>query len=280
MPQLIQPSLLCREQLDERSYLSSLLKAAEELELVDESFFDAFHRSFSALLLRQCRAFAGGRSRSVRTETAESIAESILFTLNADLIRFEPIDALARLQNRSLEECFAEGRARVGMLVKSAELLHLSELRRPLPVRNELLRATLDDGLSAFFRLYNPEYGAQEIHITADYPVREFPQGFQGIEFIRRYLDCIVLENRFLRLLPPDWLRSTLNAYASKNGFTLNDLHGNLFEAALACALPLFPSPEAMLDRLSCASPGLRAYVLRSCQRDASALEGIRRFMR
>lgn len=274
-----QPTLLTRDLLDERHYLPSLLSSASVLGLIDESFLPSFQRSFTGLLSRQCRAFAGGHSRSMRAEAAESIGESILFTMSAHLSRFEPLDALAQLQNRSLEECFIAGRARVDALVKSAELTYMAELRRPLPVPNELLRSTLEGGLSSFFRVYNPEYGAQEIHITADYPVLFFPQGFQGIEFIRRYLDGMVLENRFLRLFSPEILRSLLSAYAAKSGFTLGELHGNLFEIALALSLKKHDSPEALLDDLGCASPSLRAYVLRACRNCALSLAGIQRFM-
>lgn len=274
------PTLLSRDLLDERRYLPSLLNAAGNLGLIDDAFLRTFRRSFSHLHSRQCRAFVGGRSRSMRMEMVESIGESILFTLGAHLSRFEPLDALAQLQNRTLEECFANGRARVDALVKSAELLHMVELQRPLPVKNEWLRSTLVDGLSAFFQVYNPEYGAHEIHITADYPVRTFPQGFQGIEFIRRYLDSMVLENRFLRLFPPNLLRATLTVYAEKNGFTLHELHGNLFSIMLAYSLDPVSGPEEMLDRLGCSSPALRQYVLVACREDAVSLAGLRRLMR
>lgn len=274
-----QSTLLTRDLLDERRYLPSLLRAAGELGMTDESFLETFRRSFTNLHSRQCRAFSGGRSRSMRTETAESIGESILFTLSAHLSRFEPLDALAQLQNRTLEECFADGRAQVDALVKSTELLYMTELHRPRPVKNEWLCSTLEDGISAFFRVYNPEYGAHEIHITADYPVRAFPQGYQGIEFIRRYLDAMVLENRFLRLFPHHLLRSTLAVYAAKNGFHRFDLHANLFSVMLACALDPAAGPEAMLDQLGCTSPALREYVLTACREDAVSLAGLRRLM-
>lgn len=279
MSPLTQSTLLHRCAPDERCYLQSLLPAAQELGVIDETFLSRFRDAFAALLTHQCRTFSAGRSRSMRSEMAESIGESVLFTLNAHLSRFEPIDALAQLQHRSLEDCFADGRKRIHTLIQSTQLLYMSELRHPLPVRNELLQSTLRDGISAFFRLYNPEYGAHEIHITADYPVIAFPQGFQGIEFIRRYLDALVLENRFLRLFPPNLLRSTLTVYAAKNFFSLQELHGNLFEIMLGCTLDPEAGPDAMLDDLRCTSPALRDYVLRTCREEANTLAGIRRFM-
>lgn len=290
MSDLTQSSLLTRGLIDERCYLESLLSAADRLGMTDDAFKARFRQSFQALLIRQCKAFAGGSGSSMRRETAERLAESILFTLSAQLSRLEPVDALAMLQNSSLEQCYQEGRRQVDRLVQAAELTWRAELRRPLPVENALLRDTLHGGIAGFFKLYNPEYGAQEIHITADYPVLFYPQGWSGIEFIRRYLDNMIMENRFLRLFETAPLHRCLNLYALRNQTTLSELCDNLFEIVLACALrPLLPPepvrnqlPSAawqLMTRLECKSSALREYVVRACVECASNLLRIQQFM-
>lgn len=280
MAELIQSTLLRRELLDERRYVESLLEAARRLGLIDEASPQDFQRRFLHFLAQKCQAYVGGRSRSMRAEMAESIGESILFTLGVHLMRFEPLDALAQLKNRPIEDCFHDGRTQVDSLLKSAELMHRMELHKSFIRENELLRDTLEGGISGFFKLYNPEYGAHEIHITADYPVLFYPQGFKGIEFIRRYAENIALENRFLRLFPVESARRLLSLYAIKNDTTLRELCDNLYEIQLACALQAFDSPEAMLDRLECSSPALREYVKRTCREYAADLERIRKIMR
>lgn len=290
MSDLTQSSLLTRGLIDERRYLESLLSAADRLGMTDDVFKARFRQSFQALLVRQCKAFAGGSGSSMRGETAERLAESILFTLSTQLSRFEPVDALAMLQNGSLEHCYQEGRRQVDRLVQAAELTWRAELRRPLPVENALLRDTLHGGIAGFFKLYNPEYGAQEIHITADYPVLFYPQRWSGIEFIRRYLDNIIMENRFLRLFETAPLHRCLNLYALRNQMTLCELCDNLFVIVLACALrPLLPPvpvrnrlPAAawqLMTRLECKSSALREYVVRACVGCASDLLRIQRLM-
>ena len=290
MSDLIQSSLLTRGLVDERRYAESLLNAADRLGLTDDAFKARFGQSFQALLIRQCKAFAGGSGSSVRRETAERLAESILFTLSARLSPLEPLDALAMLQNGSLEQCYLEGRRQVDRLAQAADLAWRAELRRPLPVDNALLRDTLHGGFAGFFKLYNPEYGAQEIHITADYPVLFYPQGWTGIEFIRRYLDNIIMENRFLRLFETAPLHRCLNLFALRNQTTLGELCGNLFEIVLACALrPLLPPEPArnqlptaawqLMTRLECGSSALREYVVRACVECASDLLRIQRLM-
>lgn len=290
MAELTPSSLLQRGLLDERRYVQSLLDNARTLAMIDDAWIGQFHRKLRSLLLDKCRAFTGGRSDSVRRETAVSIGESILFTLGVQLKRFEPVEALAMLQNDDLGRCFQEGRALVDRMVQSAELLHRSELRHPLPVENDLLRDTLTGGIAGFFKLYNPEYGAQEIHITADYPTLSYPQGWQGIEFIRRYLDGLVLENRFLRLFPSAAVHRCLSLYALRNDSTLGALCDNLFEITLACALrPLLPPKSsktalptagyALLKRLECESVALREYVVRACVEHAADLLRIQQLM-
>lgn len=290
MSDLTQSSLLTRGIIDEQRYVESLLSAAEQLGMIDAAFTARFHQSFQSLLIRQCRAFAGGSGSSIRRETAERLAGSILFTLSAQLGQFEPLDALAILQNGSIDECYLNGRQRVDRLVQATELAWRAELRHPLPVENALLRDTLCDGIMGFFKLYNPEYGAQEIHITADYPALFRPQGWMGIEFIRRYLDNMIMENRFLRLLETAPLHRCLNLYALRNQTTLNELCDNLFEIALACALlPLLPPepcanqlPAAacqLMTRLECKSPALREYIARVCVEYGTDLLRIQQLM-
>lgn len=290
MGEITQSSLLTRAMLDEGRYAESLLETAHALGLIDDAFLHSLGERLQKLLVDQCRAYTGGRSGSMRREAVASLAESILFTLGVLLKQHEPLDALAMLANQSLERCYRDGRRQVDRLVQTAELMHRAELRRALPVENEQLRDTLVGGIAGFFKLYNPEYGAQEIHITADYPVLFYPQGLRGVEFILKYLDNLVMEDRFLRLFEPAPLHRCLNLYAIRNDTSLSALCDNLCEAVLACALrPLLP-PEptapmlpkagyALMERLGCSSSALRQYVIRICVEYASDLLRIQRLM-
>lgn len=272
MDKLTASSLLRREQLDEHRYAESLLERAAQLGMLD----DAFRQRFLRFLRERLIAYSGGRSRSMRRETALSIAESTLFTLSAHLTAFEPLDALAQLSNHSLDESFSAGKLRVCEQLRAAELFYRIERCKPIPFASDLLRDTLEGGLSGFFQLYNPEYGAHEIHITADYPVLFDPQGWRGIEFIRRYLDQLALENRFLRLLVPDDLHQSLARYAAKNRSTPHALCDNLCLIALSNLLPRFETPNSMLDALGCDCDSLRRFILSACRKYDFDLRRIR----
>lgn len=63
-------------------------------------------------------------------------------------------------------------------------------------------RSTVIDGIASFFKLYDPLFGGQELHITADYPTCLGRPSVCGIEFIESYLQRIQAENDFLQLFP------------------------------------------------------------------------------
>lgn len=69
--------------------------------------------------------------------------------------------------------------------------------------RVQFYRGTIADGINGFFKLYKPQFAAQEIHITADYPVFTGRPDADGIEFIYAYLRAIAYENAFLLHFSP-----------------------------------------------------------------------------
>ena len=250
---LTHSTLLRREELDEGRYAESLIERARTLGMELGGFPDGLR----ALLLRQCRAYSGG-SGSVRRETAARLSESILFTLGVRLRELpQPLDALAWLANGSVEDCWREGRARVDAAVRAAELFYRCALPKMPPLGNHCFQSTFRDGIEAFFREYNPEYAAHERVITADYPVLYPPDGFRGIDFLRRYLDRWQRENRVLNLLPIKSVRQSLSLYALRHQLTPGELNENL------CLIALAGTDDALLHssmaRKSAASADLAA---------------------
>ena len=60
---------------DPRAYVESLLAQADRFGLIDGAFRAGFQHRFGQLLRDLCRAYSGGRSASLRTETVRSISE-------------------------------------------------------------------------------------------------------------------------------------------------------------------------------------------------------------
>lgn len=266
---------------DPRAYAESLLAQANRFGLIDGAFRAGFQHRFGQLLRDLCRAYSGGRSASLRTETVRSISESALFAIGIRLkCEKNPLDALALMRNGSLTRCYDEGCAKIASQVRAAELLLRAELARVHPVQSDLLNVTLTESLPAFFQCYNPAYGAHETPLLAEYPVLDFPTGWRGIEFVQRYLDALCLENQLLRLLDPLAVRAAVASYAVQNGIAPRSLHDNLCEIALAAALPDEITPEAglaLLDRLGCASESVRRFAERICAGRGGELARLRK---
>ena len=62
---------------------------------------------------------------------------------------------------------------------------------------------TIIKGIKGFFRIYDPDYNARDMKITADYPLYNNLIGkLEGIEFIEKYLESLYYENEFCKAIP------------------------------------------------------------------------------
>lgn len=85
--------------------------------------------------------------------------------------------------------------------------------------------------------MYRPALFANETHITADYPPLLPITGLCGIEFIERYLACLMAENRFLRCFQPKQVHLLLCALPEDYRKTPMNLCLPVLTAALCCEL-------------------------------------------
>lgn len=169
-----------------------------------------------ALLAAQTATYTGGESSSVRTETAQALLDSVFYTLGVALKDFPTPDAaLQGLKSRPLAVLLTEGQ----------------------------------DGIRGFFRLYRPALFANETHITADYPPLLPITGLCGIEFIERYLACLMAENRFLRCFQPKQVHLLLCALPEDYRKTPMNLCLPVLTAALCCELTGQPPHTLACDR-------------------------------
>ncbi|MEG0768124.1 MAG: DUF6179 domain-containing protein, partial [Clostridia bacterium] len=234
--------IIPRETLDERRYLESLLEAALSRAQVDDAWIEQTQGALLDLLAYQCRRYTERKSSSVRIEVSEEIMRSIVFTLDIWLREIpEPDDALRAITEVGFRAGYARGYRKIQTMVKATQIFYETTRRQYLFTDNAMYNATLNGGIAGFFQRYYPEFGAHTIHITADYPVALFPEGYQGIEFIRRYLVCVWYENQFCRMFGEDAMTRTWTRYAIEYGDTVRDMVCNLYEvilsAALACAI-------------------------------------------
>lgn len=222
--------------LSQRDYTLSLIRQACRQELLTEEGVHDIKRQLLELVAERTEAWNHGESSSVRIEQAQDFLESILFVMGVQLKAESSSDrALETLKTEPLRICFEKGMERVKRKIAISHLLQRRMGKNLFSSQNVFFRETFTAGIDGFFRLYNPEFAAHEIHITADYPLCAGRPELQGVEFIEQYLSCGEAENLFLCSFDPDRVHCLLTALTP--GY--DEIPMNLFEPVFLTALGL-----------------------------------------
>jgi hypothetical protein len=191
-----------------------------------------------SLLAKKTERYNSGDSSSIRVEAAQHLLASIMFTIGVWLKTYPiPDDAVATVQKDGMDALYQNGRERIDRLIKSTKMLHSSIIGNLVQTENVFYRSTIVDGIKGFFKLYYPEFAAQEIHITADYPVHNPMERLLGIEFIQKYLECIYYENLFCAQFSAEDVHHLLCGYDEHYEQLLFNIYGPVLSAAIGCIL-------------------------------------------
>ena len=242
---------LDESRLSQRDYTLSLIReACRNGELTEEEVRD-MKRQLLELVAERTEAWNHGESSSVRIEQAQDFLESVLFVMGLQL-KAEPFadQAVETLKTEPVRICFEKGMERVKRKIAISRLLQRRMRKNLFSSQNVFFQETFTAGIDGFFRLYDPEFAAHDIHITADYPLCAGRPELQGIEFIEQYLSCGEAENLFLCAFDPDRVDRLLTGLTPGYG----EIPMNLFEPVLLTALGLVltgcaPEKLCMTDR-------------------------------
>lgn len=247
--------------LREEAYAATLVSCAERAGLFSASDKTAMQAGLYALLCELAARSSKGKSSSLRIERAEELLESAMFSVSMAL-KTEPTpkDALEKLKSTQIRTLFAEGQKLIRRKILICRAMHKNLCKQLFDTPNVFYRSTVIDGITGFFKLYDPLFGGQELHITADYPTCLGRPSVCGIEFIESYLQRIQAENDFLQLFPAQnvhvFLKKLVPGYA--------ETPMNLFEpvfgrAALLAARGKDPTALGAFDKTDAAAA--RAFV-------------------
>lgn len=186
------------DQLDSELYFQSLLEQAHTKGLLGDNDIERLQYECLHLLAYKTEWYNTGDSSSIRVEKAQDIMTSNLFTISLWLKAYpNPDDAVTALQNEPINEMYQKGRKRIDTVLASTKTIHSKLLHQLVDTQNVFYRSTIVDGIKGFFKLYDPDFAAHEIHITADYPTFISMPKLAGIEFIQTYLNFLYYENLF-----------------------------------------------------------------------------------
>ncbi len=247
--------------LREEAYAATLVSCAERAGLFSANDKNALQAGLYALLCELAARASKGKSSSLRIERAEELLESAMFSVSMALkVELTPEDALKKLKRTQIRTLFAEGQKLIRRKILICRAMHKNLCKQLFDTPNVFYRSTVIDGITGFFKLYDPLFGGQELHITADYPTCLGRPSVCGIEFIESYLQRIQAENDFLQLFPAQnvhvFLKKLVPGYA--------ETPMNLFEpvfgrAALLAARGKDPTALEAFDKTDAAAA--RAFV-------------------
>jgi hypothetical protein len=226
--------IIDRNLLDEENYLQSLIEQACHLNVLDENEIERIQLDCLELLTSKIKKYNGLDSSSIRVEIAQNIMKSNLYTIGLWLKTYScPDEAIKVLKELKISEIYDGGRKRIASMMRTLKTFHSIVLKNLLDTNNYTYNATVIDGIKGFFKIYEPEYEAHDIRITADYPLFNSIKNFVGIEFIHHYLNSIHYENLFCRNFSSEAIHHLLSGY-DRN---YKDLVVNIYEIVLSTAI-------------------------------------------
>lgn len=232
-------SKIKREKLDERNYFNSLIESAYEEQMLSEDDIVNIQIQILQLLDEIVYKYNGLDSSSIRKEILEDISNSNNYTIGVYLKTFRnPDEALKEIKDKGVKKVYQEGRKKIDRMLNIIRLMYIKVKQNKLNIENDTYNDTIIGGIQGFLKIYNPDFKAQDMKITADYPLYNNLIGkLDGVEFIKEYLNLLYLENLFCMNFSEEKIKYLLYGYSHD----YQELIINIFEIVLletiACKL-------------------------------------------
>lgn len=227
-----------RHKLNEEFYFRSLIEEAASLGMIDEEDVENIQYQCLELLKHRIEKLNQGESSSVRVEIAEKIMISNLYTVGIWLKTMDNADeAIKEIKKTHISLIYEKGRKRIDTKLNSARHIHMMVLKNFLKTDNYTYNATLKDGINGFFKIYNPDYEAHEIRITADYPLSIPVNNLAGIEFVLKYLENIYYENMFCAYFSAEDIENMMFGYSEDYKLLVINIYEVVLIVAIGCKI-------------------------------------------
>jgi len=229
---------LKRENLNEAHYVESLLYEAANLDLIKQDETNDILMQSIPLLAKQTERYTKGKSSSVRVENAQSILQSLLYTVGVCLKNLPDAgQSLTMLKETPLEELFEQGKTIIAKEILSAKRLLRTANTNSIVTSNIAYNDTLFKGLHMFFALYDADFAAHETPGSIDYPLAVGITNLTGIEYIHQYLKILYIENQFCRKFGSICVDNLLDGYSPGSRNLLINIYEQALINALGCEL-------------------------------------------
>ena len=220
-----------KEKLDQSQYLVSLINEGTRNGLLSIELINGIPFELMEVFKDIMRMYTKGESSTLRTETAENLMKSIVYTLDLYLMKYpSPEDAIQHLQSCNIKTLYTEAMAYANDYFENTKILYQSIESKRVFVPNIVYNETFTKAIPNFFLNYDVIFSAHNTSSDIDYPLTFDDMSVEGITYIRRYLKAFELENAFCCMFSPRYITTLLQSYGKSNGLNYEQSPINLFE--------------------------------------------------
>ncbi|MGV8983145.1 DUF6179 domain-containing protein [Clostridium sp.] len=249
--------LIKKEKLNQECYLQSILREAYGLKLLTDSELEHIQMQCLQLLAKQTERYTSGDSSSVKVETAESILQSIFYSIGIYLKSFQDTDrSLEVLKQKPIIESYQNGKIIIEALFSSTKEMLYEVQNNIIITDNIAYNDTIKKGIQIFFSSYDVEFAAQDTPGSIDYPLGNDKMELVGIEYISSYLERLSFENEFCNNFTDSDIHCLLRGYDQHYkellinifGLVLTNLVGSLLVNKNTLKLNIQPADREYLQ--------------------------------
>lgn len=153
--------------------------------------------------------YTGHESTSITYEKAEQLMGATLYCI----AKLQEKNACLPVLSEKIpaQKAYDIGAEYVKEKTKEALKLYNGMLSDFCHYDNQCLYDTFVKGIPEFFKWYDIRFEPQNTILTLDYPVLKDISAYTGIDKILAFIQCIALEQKFLKLFPEDYIRNILS---------------------------------------------------------------------
>lgn len=223
-----------RDNLEPQRYTLSLLKEGFKAGLIGRQEILAIQEQVMLILRDLIMRYTGGESASVRTETAESLLNSVYYCIDAYTSSFEdPAAGIEALKRENIKYIYDKGVEILEEIFKEAEQLWVEIVKDKLDVPLEVYNTSVTEALPEFFKSYSIVFGAHDTACSLDYPLIFDDMNVKGVFYIKNYLEHLHIETHFCRFFDKRDIDKILVLYGRRCKIDYKESPVNLFEILL-----------------------------------------------
>ena len=163
------------------------------------------------IVAKLAEKYTGFESTSITYEKAEQLMGAVIYCINE--MEREADGSILSSEKMPALQAYEIGLERVREKTEAALRIYNETVRNFSDYGNICLQETFIKGMPEFFKWYDIRFEPQNTILTLDYPILCNIQEYSGIDRIYEYIECIRLEQSFLKQFPADMVEQILKRY-------------------------------------------------------------------